>query len=216
MSDDQTFESLRNAMVSEQIARRGVHDPRVLRAMSAIPREQFVPKPFQSAAYDDRALRIEKDQTISQPYIVATMTEALRLQPEHRVLEIGTGSGYQTAVLAGLCHHVFTVERIAELSQSATERLDRLGIRNVSYRIGDGSAGWSDESPFDRVIVTAGSPRVPTPLVNQLTTDGIMVIPVGGESQQTLTWVKNQRSRFVEIPLFPCRFVKCLGNHAWP
>ena len=174
----------RRKMVETQIAARGVKDPRVLAAMEEVPRERFVPEPMRARAFDDRALPIAEAQTISQPYIVAVMTELLAPGADQRVLEVGTGSGYQTAILARLAARVFTVERHANLARAAQGLLDSLGITNVDVRIADGTAGLPDEAPFDRILVTAGAPSIPDALQMQLAEGGRLVIPVGPEGFQ--------------------------------
>lgn len=202
-------------MVDEQIRRRGVKDERVLAAMETVPRELFVPGAQLDAALSDRALPIDCGQTISQPFMVAAMTALLKIRPEHRVLEIGTGSGYQTAVLAQLAGHVFTIERVADLQAAARRLLSSLDVTNVSYRVGDGTEGWPYEAPFDGIIVTAAAPEVPPPLRAQLAEGGRLVIPVGGEHEQILTVVEREQGRFRESPQFPCRFVKLIGRAGW-
>jgi protein-L-isoaspartate(D-aspartate) O-methyltransferase len=203
-------------MVETQIRDRGVRNKRVLEAMRSIPREGFLPESVREAAYEDRAVPIGQDQTISQPFIVAFMTEQLEVGPEHRVLEIGTGSGYQTAILAQLCRRVYTVERLSSLSERATATLAAMGITNVSYRVGDGSVGWPEEAPFDRILVTAAAPRIPLQLVAQLSPAGRMILPVGSDVDQTISRVYREGSRVIEIPLLACRFVKLIGRDAWP
>jgi len=206
----------RQRMVDEQIRRRGITDPRVLRVMELTPRERFVLPQAADQAFADQALPIECRQTISQPYMVAAMTTLLKLQPHHRVLEIGTGSGYQTAVLAQLCRTVYTIERLPLLTEMAHATLHELGIHNVVYRVGDGTLGWPEEAPFDRIIVTAGAPAEPPPaLLEQLAESGRMVIPVGSESDQILTVIDRAHGRFHEHPQFPCRFVKLIGQQGW-
>jgi protein-L-isoaspartate(D-aspartate) O-methyltransferase len=205
----------RRQMVDEQIRSRGIRDPRVLEAMEQVPRERFVPPENRDEAFNDRALPIAWNQTISQPYMVAVMTDCLKLEPHHRVLEIGTGSGYQTAILARLAAEVYTIERISPLVDSARELLISLGVENVRYRCGDGSLGWPEAAPFDRIIVTAGAPRVPEALPRQLAEGGRLVIPVGGEQKQTLIIVESIRGRIVEHPRLGCRFVKLIGDQAW-
>lgn len=203
-------------MISEQLQSRGIKDERVLRVMASIPREMFVPDLLQASAYDDRALDIGLGQTISQPYIVAYMTAKLEILPLHRVLEIGTGSGYQTAVLAALAHEVYTVEAVGELLGQARIRLEGLGVHGVHYKSGDGTLGWVEQSPFDRIIVTAGSAKIPTPLTDQLAEGGKMIIPVGPEKGQQLTLLERRGDRVLESPLIGCRFVKLIGRHGWP
>ncbi len=202
-------------MIAQQIEARGIGEPRVLAAIEAVPREQFVPPPMRELAYEDRALAIEENQTISQPYIVAYMTNALRIEPHHKVLEVGTGSGYQAAIISQLTDRLYTIERIASLARCAQERLNRLGVRGVHHRVGDGSMGWPEEAPFDRIIVTAAAPSIPQPLVDQLTQNGRMIIPVGRAEQQTLTALDKRQGRIIERPLIPCRFVKFVGQAAW-
>jgi len=203
-------------MVAEQIRARRITDPRVLEAMERVPRERFVSPESVAEAFSDRALPIACGQTISQPYIVAAMTAQLELQSGHRVLEVGTGSGYQTAILACLARHVYTIERVEPLQTAARELLASLGIDNVSYRIGDGSAGWPEAAPFDCIIVTAGAPDIPQPLERQLADGGRLVIPVGAADEQTLTVLERIGNRTREKPQFPCRFVKLIGREAWP
>lgn len=202
-------------MVDTQLRGRGIRDSRVLDAMAEIPRERFLPQAVRDLAYEDRAVAIGLDQTISQPYIVAFMTEQLELAPDHRVLEVGTGSGYQAAILARLCRHVFTIERIAALQASASAVLTELGITNISYRVGDGSLGWPEQAPFDRIIVTAAAPAIPIRLVDQLTPTGRMILPVGPGQDQCIARVYREGSRIVEVPLLACRFVKLIGEDAW-
>jgi protein-L-isoaspartate(D-aspartate) O-methyltransferase len=213
-SPDANQES-RRRMVEDQIRARGVFSERTLEAMIRVPREHFVPDSGQQQAFEDRALPIDCGQTISQPFMVAAMTEALRLRPHHRVLEIGTGSGYQTAILAVLARRVYTIERLALLQEQARQRLESLGITNVEYRVGDGSMGWPEESPFDRIIVTAAAPDTPPSLVAQLDGVGRLVIPVGSDAEQTLTIIDRIGAKTHEQPRFPCRFVKLIGREAW-
>ena len=180
-----------------------------------MPRQAFVPETQRASAYDDRALSIGHGQTISQPYMVALMTEELRVGSTHRVLEIGTGSGYQAAILAELAAKVYTVERIRELSLHAAHTLARLGYTNVYFRVGDGTLGWPDQAPFDRIIVTAGGPKIPQTLVEQLIVGGIMVIPVGSEYHQTLTIVTRTKNGFETHEVCGCVFVKLKGREGW-
>jgi len=202
-------------MVRDQIIARGMDDERVLAAMRTVPRELFVPAEYQPSAYDDCALAIAHHQTISQPYIVAYMTNALRVGSHHKVLEIGTGSGYQTAILAHLTDHLHTIERIEALARAARDRLTALGITHPILHTGDGSLGWPDDAPYDRMIVTAAAPTVPTTLIDQLVDDGLLIIPVGESEHQRLVSVWKRPFRTIERPLIPCRFVKLLGQHAW-
>ncbi len=205
----------RQQMVDNQIRQRGVRDPRVLEAMECVPRERFVPVPQRDSAYEDRALAIPSGQTISQPYIVAYMTELLAVTADSKVLEIGTGSGYQTAVLARLARTVHTVERIDALRESAARTLAELNLTNVVFHAGDGSLGLPAFAPFDRIIVTAAAPRIPPPLVAQLADKGRLVIPVGGESEQTIVFVVREGPRTIETPMLACRFVKLIGQEGW-
>jgi protein-L-isoaspartate(D-aspartate) O-methyltransferase len=193
-------------VIEQQIEARGVKDPRVLAAMRAVPRERFVPADLVPHAYEDRALPIGFGATISQPYIVAYMTEALALSPDHRVLEIGTGSAYQTAILAEIAREVFTIEIVPQLAWRAHDTLEQLGYRNVHVREGDGHAGWPEEAPFDRVIVTAAPPEIPHPLIDQLATGGRMVIPVG-EAMQWIIVVDKTAAGVTQRQTIPVAFV---------
>jgi protein-L-isoaspartate(D-aspartate) O-methyltransferase len=210
------FVLARRRMVEEQLVGRGVRDPRVLEAMAAVQRHRFVDPAFEARAYGDHALPTAEGQTISQPYIVARMLEIARLDPAHRVLEIGTGTGYQTALLARLCDRVFSVERIASLLRAARRRLDELEVRNVVLRHGDGSLGWQEFAPYDRVLVAAAAPRVPEALRAQLGERGMLVIPVGGAEVQHLeAWVRTTEDRWERQRHGECRFVPLLGHDAW-
>ena len=209
------YETARQTMVTEQLVVRGIRDRRVLDAFVKVPRHEFVREEDVERAHEDHPLPIGGAQTISQPYMCAYMTERLALTGSERVLEIGTGSGYQAAILAELCREVYTVERVADLSSSAQARLEGLGYGNVRYRIGDGSVGWPEEAPFDRIMVTAGAPKVPKALVDQLGPDGILVIPVGGENVQRLTEVCRRGDRVEELALCQCAFVKLVGRQGW-
>jgi protein-L-isoaspartate(D-aspartate) O-methyltransferase len=187
---------------------RGITDERVLAAVKAVPREAFVDPDYVESAYLDTALPIACGQTISQPYVVAYMTEKLELLPEHDVLEIGTGSGYQAAILARLCRHVFTIERHEELHAEASERFRRLGIANVSAIVGDGSAGWPEPRRFDRIIVTAAAKEIPQPLLDQLKTGGRMILPIGSRLfRQHLVLCEKTEERLEKRDLLPVRFV---------
>lgn len=191
-----------------QLRRRGIRDNKVLRAIERVPRELFVDDAFAEHAYQDIALPIECGQTISQPFVVAFMTEALELDERHKVLEIGTGSGYQAAVLSHLCRRVYTVERWRELQKAADRRFARLGITNVTTIIGDGWLGWPPQAPFDRIIVTAAAAEPPPALVEQLKVGGRMIIPIGEtRDAQSLVQIDKTEERLVEIPLLPVRFV---------
>jgi protein-L-isoaspartate(D-aspartate) O-methyltransferase len=202
-------------MVEEQLHRRGIHDSRVLRIMAAVPRHLFVDPTFVGRAYSDHALPIGQDQTISQPYMVALMTQALGLTGDEKVLEIGTGSGYQTAMLAELADRVFTIERIPEIGIAARERLTAMGYSNVIFRIGDGTVGWREMSPFDRVIVTAGAPQVPPFLEEQLRVGGWGIVPVGDASNQSLVRVTRTEAGVQEEVLCSCTFVPLIGKEGW-
>jgi len=202
-------------MVNEQIVARGIKDERVLAVMRKIHRHEFLPEAIRSMAYNDSALPLGEGQTMSQPYMVALMTELLRLKGAERVLEIGTGSGYQAAVLAELCEKVYTVERIKSLADKTRVQLDRLGYKRVAIKVYDGTYGWKEMAPFDAIIVTAGSPDIPAPLVEQLKVGGRMVIPVGDRyGQQLITVVKTPDGMITERSL-PCVFVPLIGNHGW-
>ncbi|HEY7211105.1 MAG TPA: protein-L-isoaspartate(D-aspartate) O-methyltransferase [Bryobacteraceae bacterium] len=188
------FASLREKMVSGQIEARGIRDKNVLRAMRATPRHLFVPAALEFRSYEDHPLPIGYGATISQPYVVAWMTALLEAAPAHRVLEIGTGSGYQAAVLSGLVHSVYTVEIVPELAQSAAQRLARLGYRNVTVRQGNGYAGWAEKAPFDRIILTAAPKEIPKALIDQLAPDGRLVAPLGTGLPQKLTVIDKSRA----------------------
>jgi len=206
---------LRRRMVKEQIRDRGVRDERVLSAMEEVPRHLFVPPGLRESAYDDGPLPIGAGQTISQPFIVAEMTQALRLSGEERVLEIGTGSGYQTAILSRLCREVVTVERIPSLSEAARTRLDALGVTNVFYAVGDGSLGCPERAPYDRILSAAASPDVPAPWVEQLAEGGAIVLPMGGRFEQVLARVTKRGGKTHTEILGGCRFVPLIGAHGF-
>ena len=204
-------------MVDEQLVARGIRDPRVLAAMQAVPRHLFVPADLAPQAYGDWALPVLSGQTISQPYIVARMLELLEVEPGHRVLEIGTGSGYQTALLAHIAGTVFTIERMEELVGWAIDRLARLAVDNVRVRVGDGTLGWPLWAPYDRVLVAAAAPRVPDALRTQLGEHGQLVIPVGGSPYQVLeVWRRVASHRWEHERRGECRFVPLIGHDAWP
>ncbi len=205
----------RERMVREQLAARGIRDERVLAAFRRVPREIFVPEEERDRAYEDRPLGIGFEQTISQPYMVACMTEALELRGGEKVLEVGTGSGYQTAILAALGADVWTIERIEALSACARGNLERAGFAGAHFRVGDGTLGWPEEAPFDRAIVTAGAPSLPVALVSQLRAGGSMVIPVGDEMEQELFLVRREGGRVTKKRICGCVFVKLLGKEGW-
>lgn len=212
------YKKQRSRMVETQIKSRGISDSRVLRAMETVPRHLFIDEGLIDQAYNDSPLPIGEKQTISQPYIVALMTQALELTGKERALEIGTGSGYQTAILASLAERVFSIERIAPLAVKARKILDRLNYYNVAIRVGDGSYGWKEEAPFDAIITTAAAPEIPQYLVEQLAVGGRLVVPIGGRDVQTL----YKLTRLVENPqeirkedLGGCRFVSLIGESGW-
>ena len=203
-------------MVDRQLRARGIRSEAVLSVMGQVPRERFLPTGEEHRAYRDQALPLSQGQTISQPYMVAVMTEALGLQPTDRVLEIGTGSGYQTAVLSPLAAQVFSVERIPALAEQAGGVLEGLGCKNVQLRVGDGTAGWPDEAPFDAIVVTAGAPEVPQSLKDQLVEDGgRLVIPVGDRAVQDLVRITRSGDGFESKKLLSCRFVPLVGEEGW-
>ncbi len=206
---------LRRRMVEEQIRRRGIHDERLLSVMEEIPRHLFIPEEHHHDAYADAPVPIGEGQTISQPYIVAEMTKALRLSGTEKALEIGTGSGYQTAILARLCREVVTVERLPSLLDGARRLLEELLIDNVIYVAGDGSLGSPEHAPFDRILSAAASPRIPTPWLSQLEEGGILVLPVGTRSEQELTRVTKKEGKPFTDFLGGCRFVPLLGEHGF-
>ena len=205
--DETKYALLREQMLREQLEPRGIKDPRVIEAFRRVPRHLFVTEESRHLAYRDHPLPIGEEQTISQPYIVALMTQSLELQGHEKILEIGTGSGYQAAILAELTEHVCTVERITKLSRQARKILDRLGYQNISYKTGDGSAGWPEKSPFDGIIVTAAAAEVPLPLVKQLRQGGRIVMPVGNQFLQELLLITKEETGVKEQKLGGCRFV---------
>jgi len=205
----------RQEMVKHQIEARGIKDPQVLQALRTVPRHLFVSEALRDQAYGDYPLPIGEQQTISQPYIVAEMTQALELNKDDRVLEIGTGSGYQAAILAEIVYRVFTIERIRPLYIQARNLLDKLKYHNVVMRCSDGSAGWPTESPFDAIIVTAGAPDVPEKLIDQLAVGGLLVVPVGNQHSQDLIKITKDKTGFHQSNLGGCRFVKLIGAHGW-
>lgn len=203
-------------MIEGQLLARGIKDPRVLEVMRRVPRHLFVESALADRAYDDSPLPIGEKQTISQPYMVGLMTQALELRGGEKVLELGTGSGYQTAVLAELCHNVFSIEKIGSLAGQARMVLDRLGYYNVAIHVGDGTLGWAEHAPFDAILVSAGSPTLPQPLLQQLALGGRLVIPLGSEQSQVLRRIRRTAAGQDEEVLGECRFVKLWGKHGWP
>jgi protein-L-isoaspartate(D-aspartate) O-methyltransferase len=209
------YDQERQRMVEGQIVSRGIKDERVLAAIRKIPRHEFLPEAIRGMSYTDNALPLGEGQTMSQPYMVALMTELLGLTGSERVLEIGTGSGYQAAVLSDLCEKVYSVERIKPLADKARAQLDRLGYKSVAIKVYDGTYGWKEMAPFNAIMVTAGSPDIPAPLVEQLAEGGRMVVPVGDRyGQQLITVVKTPDGMVTERSV-PCVFVPLIGNHGW-
>lgn len=211
------YQVLRERMVREQIEARGIHDPRVLRAMRKVERHKFVPEEYRDLAYEDHPLPIGEGQTISQPYIVALMTELLELDEHDRVLEVGTGSGYQAAVLAEICDSVYTIEIIESLGRRAGALLKELGYTNVKVKIGDGYKGWPEHAPFDAIIVTCAPTHIPPPLQEQLAEGGRMVIPVGERFTQELVLLRKENGKIIQREVIPVRFVPMLkeGGGEW-
>ena len=210
------FESARERMVKRQLQARDITQPSVLDAFRRVPRHLFVPEPERSMAYEDHPLSIGLDQTISQPYMVALMTQWLSLGGWETVLEIGTGSGYQTAILAELAQEVRSVERFQDLSDRAQSALGSLGYENITFRVGDGTLGWLEAGPFDRIIVTAGAPEVPESLKSQLADGGLLVLPVGPREGQELTVIRRDGDRYEQKSVCPCVFVRLVGKEGWP
>ncbi len=209
------YEAARERMVAEQLVPRGIRDQRVLAAMAKVPRHRFVEREQTEAAYADRPLPIGEGQTISQPYIVALMTQALELAGEEKVLEIGTGSGYQAALLAELSAHLYTVEKYPSLLERCRGILEELGYTNITAKVDDGTQGWPEESPFDAIMVTAGAPHAPEPLLHQLAEGGRMLIPIGDRVIQDLVKITKKEGRTVEENLGGCRFVPLRGADGW-
>ncbi|HXU21305.1 MAG TPA: protein-L-isoaspartate(D-aspartate) O-methyltransferase [Verrucomicrobiae bacterium] len=211
--DTAEFEAARHEMVARQIRDRGIGDERVLNAMRAVPRHLFVPPEYKSRAYSDEPLPIGEEQTISQPFMVAAMADALLLQGHERVLEIGGGSGYQAAVLSQLALEVIAIEARPALAAAAADRIDRLGYRNVSLKIGDGSAGWPSCAPYAAILVTAAAPSVPQPLVDELAEGGRLLIPIGQDEHQELLRLVKKEGRIDRQSLYACRFVPLVGRY---
>ncbi len=215
MNEEERFSTQRQRMVDEQLVSRDIRDRRVLEAMRRVPRHHFVPEEYQHLAYSDGPLPIGSGQTISQPYIVALMTQLLKLKEEDKVLEIGTGSGYQAAILAYLTAEVHTVERHVSLAKQAANKLKELGLTNVYVHVGDGTLGWSDSEPYDAILVTAAAPEVPRTLLEQLGDGGRLVIPVGGRFSQFLQLWQRKGAKYTHEVLVPVAFVPLLGHHGW-
>lgn len=215
-ADGLDFEAARHQMVAQQLRGRGIRSVHVLEAMETVPRHLFIGPEQAAAAYGDHPLPIGEGQTISQPYMVAAMAEALALEGTERVLEIGAGCGYQAAVLSRLAREVITVETQPSLARATAERLARMGYSNIRVEQGDGSLGWPAHAPYDAILVTAAAPSVPVPLYDQLAEGGRLVIPVGHPEHQVLLRVLKRDGRRVEQSLFACRFVPLLGHYGWP
>jgi protein-L-isoaspartate(D-aspartate) O-methyltransferase len=215
MMEEEYFEQFRKKMVEHQIAARGVSGRRVLEAMHRVPRHLFIPESIRDRAYDDSPLPIGDGQTISQPYMVAWMTELLEVEEDDTILEIGTGSGYQAAILCELGKEIFSIEKYSSLAQRAEERLRSLGYDNITIRVGDGTLGWPEEAPFDGIIVTAGAPSIPEPLVEQLADGGRLVIPVGPSGMQMLTLVQREGREYRTREEGTCVFVPLVGKFGW-
>ena len=215
MTRNPDFRLAREKMVKSQLIPRGIKDLRVLEAMEKVPRDRFVEDALVGEAYNDHPLPIGHKQTISQPYIVALMTEGLALKGDEKVLEIGTGSGYQTAILAELAYKVYTVERIRALMIGARSILAELNYNNILFKAFDGTLGWKEYEPYDAIIVTAGSPKLPQPLLDQLAEGGRLIIPTGDRSSQDLIKVTKRKGKYIQKNLGGCRFVNLIGVHGW-
>jgi protein-L-isoaspartate(D-aspartate) O-methyltransferase len=211
-----SYSTVRIRMVEEQLKPRGIQDGPTLKAMSEVPRHLFVEEAMRARAYGDYPLPIAAGQTISQPYIVAKMTEVLQLRGHEKVLEIGTGSGYQAAVLSRMCERVYTIERINRLLADARKVFDQLRYYNITAKLDDGTMGWQEHAPYDAIITTAGGPEVPSPLVDQLAENGRMIIPVGNQDVQQLQLVTKVEGKVHVEKLERVRFVDLIGKHGWP
>lgn len=209
------FEDDRRRMVEEQLEARGISDTRVLQAFLTVPRHEFVSKDLLPEAYADHPLPIGGGQTISQPYMVALMVQLLHLQGHERVLEVGTGSGYQLAILSQLALEVYSIERLPELADESLSRLEELGYLNVHISVGNGTLGWPEHAPYEGILIAAGAPAVPPPLVRQLADGGRMVIPLGSQQVQTLTLVEKRGGALSQQPITHCVFVPLLGEYGW-
>ena len=212
----QSYAGQRRKMVEEQLVERGINDLRLLEVVSRVPRHLFVQESLQHRAYGDTPLPIGENQTISQPYIVGAMTEALHLKGEERVLEIGTGSGYQTAIIAELCRQVFTIERLNNLSRKAQNVLESLNYMNIVFKMFDGTYGWPDQAPFDAILITASAPEIPGSLVKQLGDGGRLVAPIGEADKQKLVVLTKNGDRVSRRDLGDCKFVPLIGKYGWP
>jgi protein-L-isoaspartate(D-aspartate) O-methyltransferase len=213
--DEEWFQRERMEMVERQIAARGVRDPRVLEAMRKIPRHLFVPEEYRNAAYEDRPLPIGEGQTISQPYIVAVMTELLQPHPQDTILEVGTGSGYQAALLSQLVARVISVERLSAIAEQARKNLSNLGITNIEVMISDGTLGWPDKAPYDGILITASTPEIPPPLIDQLAEGGRLVAPVGGQGYQELIKIVKHQGKVEKTYHGGVVFVPLIGRYGW-
>ncbi|MGB7158074.1 MAG: protein-L-isoaspartate(D-aspartate) O-methyltransferase [Tepidisphaeraceae bacterium] len=208
--------SQQEEMIRRQVMERGIQDERVLGALRAVPRDKFFSPDIANEAFADRAAPIGHGQTISQPYMVALMTERLDLRPEHKILEIGTGSGYQTAILAKLAGEVYSIERVKPLLDEAWNRLMDMNVRNAHFRHGDGTLGWPDAAPFDRMLIAAGAPSLPRELLlSQLKDGGLAVLPIGPADEQMLVTVRRHAQKLETTEVCPCRFVKLVGREGW-
>jgi protein-L-isoaspartate(D-aspartate) O-methyltransferase len=212
----QSYAGQRRKMVEEQLVERGINDLRLLEVVSRVPRHLFAQESLQHRAYGDTPLPIGENQTISQPYIVGAMTEALDLKGEERVLEIGTGSGYQTAIIAELCRQVFTIERLNNLSRKAQNILESLNYMNIVFKMFDGTYGWPDQAPFDAILITASAPEIPGSLVKQLGDGGRLVAPIGEADKQKLVVLTKNGDRVSRRDLGDCKFVPLIGKYGWP
>ena len=211
-----SYAGQRRKMVEEQLVERGINDLRLLEVVSRVPRHLFVQESLQHRAYGDTPLPIGENQTISQPYIVGAMTEALDLKGEERVLEIGTGSGYQTAIIAELCRQVFTIERLNNLSRKAQNVLESLNYMNIVFKMFDGTYGWPDQAPFEAILITASAPEIPGSLVKQLGDGGRLVAPIGEADKQKLVVLTKNGDRVSRRDLGDCKFVPLIGKYGWP
>ena len=209
------FAVLRKRMIEEQLLPRGIKDARVLEVFSRVERHRFVPDDFQGSSYADYPVPIGEGQTISQPFIVALMTQCLEIKPQDRILEIGTGSGYQTAILAGLAKEVYSVERIASLAKKAEALLGDLGSQNIKIKVDDGTLGWKEKAPFNKIIITAATPRIPLPLTEQLAENGKLILPLGETCSQVLTLVEKKGNRIESRDICGCVFVPLVGKYGY-